>query len=183
MRHLPLSSQLEYHRLIQRMKLLEKQREQKSQGDIQASNDNKASIPIKSEPSLPSLPRITVTLSTENRLIESNDSIEPENRTAIVGAAESTAEPKNLSEITANVASIEPSSTQPIPEIPIETNTVSNDKSVPVAKAPVTGTGTGTGTTTSTTPTIPCTEITTVKKTKSKSGVLNEYVIKYNNQR
>lgn len=48
--HLPMSSQLEYHRLLNRMKLLEKQKEQKSRVKNQTTV---ATLQPKSESKLP----------------------------------------------------------------------------------------------------------------------------------
>lgn len=65
--HLPISAQLEYRRLINRMKLLEKQKEQKS------SQIKQLKSPQNSSTSDPPFANIRVTLKNENRFIETND--------------------------------------------------------------------------------------------------------------
>lgn len=73
MAHLPMSSQLEYHRLLNRMKLLEKQKEQKSRIKNQMTV---ATLQPKSESKFPNL---TVVLQNENRSIQTNKASEIEN--------------------------------------------------------------------------------------------------------
>lgn len=62
-RHLPLSSRLEYHRLISRMKLLEKQKEQKSR-TTKTTSTNQPSSATKPNPVKPktNFPELTVVL-------------------------------------------------------------------------------------------------------------------------
>lgn len=80
MRHLPISSQLEYRRLINRMKMLEKQKEQKSQTIKTLQNQSeKSSETVSTEQSI--YPNFTVTLQNQNRIIQDNDSIQIENST------------------------------------------------------------------------------------------------------
>lgn len=71
--HLPMSSQLEYHRLLNRMKLLEKQKEQKSRMKNQMTV---ATLQPKSESKFPNL---RVVLQNENRSIQTNKASKIEN--------------------------------------------------------------------------------------------------------
>lgn len=88
-RHLPLSSQLEYHRLIKRMKLLEKQREHKSQADPQPSNvDQAPSVPIQADPEITN---ITVTLSND-RFVQCNAAGDTTNESIKIAVTEATME-------------------------------------------------------------------------------------------
>lgn len=71
--HLPMSSQLEYHRLLNRMKQLEKQKEQKSRLKQQQQTGTTVTkiVPIKSDANFPSL---TVVVQNENRFIQTKGS-------------------------------------------------------------------------------------------------------------
>lgn len=66
--HLPISSQLEYHRLLNRMKLLEKQKEQKSRLKNEQSSLGQA-VPATIENDFEN---ITVVIQNENRTIQTN---------------------------------------------------------------------------------------------------------------
>lgn len=75
--HLPMSSQLEYHRLLNRMKLLEKQKEQKSRLNMQQPVAKVNSTQsAKNESNFPSL---TVVVQNDNRFIQTNKSMDMEN--------------------------------------------------------------------------------------------------------
>ncbi|XP_055313430.1 uncharacterized protein LOC129574883 [Sitodiplosis mosellana] len=92
--HLPMSSQLEYHRLLNRMKLLEKQKEQKSRVKNQATVAAKP-LPAKPETNFPNL---TVVVQNENRFIQTNKSTEVEvdkNVTEVIKAPLVTKVPSN----------------------------------------------------------------------------------------
>lgn len=74
--HLPMSSQLEYHRLLSRMKLLEKQKEQKSRMKKQTIDSTPESLPVKPDSNYP---KLTVVIQNENRFIQTNKAVAEEN--------------------------------------------------------------------------------------------------------
>lgn len=73
--HLPISSQLEYHRLLNRMKLLEKQKEQKSR---LKNEQQQPALPTALVTTVPpaaaegSFPSLTVVIQNESRIIQTN---------------------------------------------------------------------------------------------------------------
>lgn len=74
--HLPISAQLEYRRLINRMKILEKQKEQKSsQLKQQKMQQNLPTPTLTPKSSMNGTPfaNIRVTLTNENRFIQTNE--------------------------------------------------------------------------------------------------------------
>lgn len=70
--HLPISSQLEYHRLINRMKQLEKQKEQKSRS-VQPTPSSTIAIQTANQSAEVALPSLTVVVQNENRFIQTNN--------------------------------------------------------------------------------------------------------------
>lgn len=66
---MPISSQLEYHRLLNRMKLLEKQKEQKSRLKNQQHQPSTDIVPAAVEGNL------TVIVQNENRIIQTNKAL------------------------------------------------------------------------------------------------------------
>lgn len=74
--HLPISAQLEYRRLINRMKILEKQKEQKSSQFKQQQLKMQQNVPTATFSPLndPPFTNIRVTLKNENRIIQTNES-------------------------------------------------------------------------------------------------------------
>lgn len=75
--HLPISSQLEYHRLISRMKQLEKQKEQKSRLVQPTVNS------VKINASLEALPLLKVVVQNENRFIQTANDVTAESKEKI----------------------------------------------------------------------------------------------------
>lgn len=200
MRHLPRSSQLEYRRLIERMQLLEKQREQRSQRNISATNGNKSSNSNNMETILPN---ITITVSEDNRIVQTNVSSKIEKtvdvnveETAIASttanagvsttatatitanATETNKQPENATGTAMTVQS----SMKSIPtKQDITFNAVSSENTIVSAKASESGTIAPRVLTNPNTASTSSTGAT--KKIKNKAAVLNAYVVKYNTQR
>lgn len=72
--HLPISSQLEYHRLLNRMKLLEKQKEQKSRQKVEQQQPTVPTTVAKPVPA--AVENFTVVVQNENRIIQMVDDSE-----------------------------------------------------------------------------------------------------------
>lgn len=158
-RHLPLSSQLEYHRLIKRMQLLEKQREQKSQITPHSSTQATPSKNTEQD-----LPKITITLRNENRFVRTD-----QEATAGAAVAEKSAiKCASLIKSTTNDATPTNKTTQTIIRVNTSTDAASSDTKTPNAEPP------------SNRPTVTASP---EKKTKSKAAILDSYVNKYNSQR
>lgn len=164
-RHLPLSSQLEYHRLIKRMQLLEKQREQKSQITPHAS---KPAAPSKQTEQ--DLPKITITLRNESRFVRTDQ----ETTTATSLVENSAIKSTGIIKTTNDVASAPKTSEtmirlskSTIQSTNVATNSESKTPNVPAKPS-------------SNRPTVAASP---EKKTKTKAAVLDSYVNQYNGQR